>query len=71
MVKRVQVGLFLAVLSLVVPALAWAQATGGSIFPVSSDLATVKSDVIAWSVALLAIVVAILAYRKIKGVAGR
>jgi hypothetical protein len=71
MVKRLQAGFLLSGLSLVVPALAWAQATGGSLFPVSSDLATVKSDVIAWSVALLAIVVAILAYRKIRAVASR
>ncbi len=62
-------GMQLAVLAvaLMVPALAMAQAT--PIFPVASDLAQVKTDLLAWGTALIGVVLAIYAYRKVKSIA--
>ncbi|MDE3035410.1 MAG: hypothetical protein KGO52_11205 [Nitrospirota bacterium] len=51
--------------ALVVPALTWAQAT--SIFPVSSDVATVKSDLLLWATALIGVALAIYAFRRVRG----
>ena len=51
--------------ALVVPALTWAQAT--SIFPVSSDVATVKSDRLLWATALIGVALAIYAFRRVRG----
>ncbi|TAJ07567.1 MAG: hypothetical protein EPO61_12600 [Nitrospirae bacterium] len=51
--------------ALVVPALTWAQAT--PIFPVSSDVATVKSDILLWATALIGVALAIYAFRRVRG----
>ncbi|KXK02786.1 hypothetical protein FBQ96_02990 [Nitrospirales bacterium NOB] len=40
-----------------------------AIFPVSTDLAQVKTDLLAWGTALIGIVLAIFAYRKVKSIA--
>ena len=63
-VRVMVLGLFLM---LVVPAISFAQAT--PIFPVSSDLAQVKTDILAWAVALLGVALAIYAYRRVKSIA--
>lgn len=51
--------------ALVVPALTWAQTT--SIFPVSSDVATVKADLLLWGAALIGVALAIYAFRRVRG----
>ena len=40
-----------------------------AIFPVSADLAQVKTDLITWGTALIGVVLAIYAYRKVKSFA--
>ncbi|MDR4476435.1 MAG: hypothetical protein R3B11_10585 [Nitrospira sp.] len=40
-----------------------------AIFPVSTDLAQVKTDLITWGTALIGVVLAIYAYRKVKSIA--
>ena len=52
-------------MALLVPALTWAQAT--PIIPVSSDVATVKSDILLWSTALIGVALAIYAFRRVRG----
>ena len=51
--------------ALLVPALTWAQAT--PIIPVSSDVATVKSDILLWATALIGVALAIYAFRRVRG----
>lgn len=51
--------------ALLVPALTWAQAT--PIIPVSSDVATVKSDILLWAAALIGVALAIYAFRRVRG----
>ena len=52
-------------MALLVPALTWAQAT--PIIPVSSDVATVKSDILLWATALIGVALAIYAFRRVRG----
>lgn len=57
----------MAALLLALPAWSLAQAT--SMFPVSADVATVKSDLILWATAFLGVVLAIYGYFKIRRIA--
>ena len=43
----------------------FAQST--SIFPVSADVATVKSDVLLWSTALIGVALAMYAFKRVRG----
>lgn len=65
LVLSVQAVVLSLAVALVVPALTWAQAT--SIFPVSSDVATVKSDLLLWATALIGVALAIYAFRRVRG----
>ncbi len=57
----------LATLCLVVgvPALSYAQ-----LFPVSADVATVRADLLLWATALIGVVLAIYAYKRVRGLVG-
>lgn len=65
----VHAGVLSLVLALVIPALTWAQTT--SIFPVSSDVATVKADLLLWGTALIGVALAIYAFRRVRGLVTR
>lgn len=66
---RWMTGLFsvLATLCLAVgvPALSYAQ-----LFPVSADVATVRADLLLWATALIGVVLAIYAYKRVRGLVG-
>jgi hypothetical protein len=51
--------------ALAVPALSFAQAT--PIFPVSAEVATIKSDLLLWGAALIGVALAIYAFRRVRG----
>ncbi len=65
LVSWVQAVVLSLAVALVVPALTWAQAT--SIFPVSSDVATVKGDLLLWGAALISVALAIYAFKRVRG----
>ena len=60
-VSLVVLGLWVA---LVIPALSYAQAT--NIFPVSSDVATIKGDLLLWATALIGVALAIYAFKRVR-----
>jgi hypothetical protein len=64
-VMRWLAGLWGFVLMLGVPAWSFAQAT--NIFPVSSDVATIKADLLLWATALIGVALAIYAFRRVRG----
>ena len=51
------------VVAMAMPVLSHAQT---SIFPVSSDLATVKADLLLWATALIGVALAIYAFRRVR-----
>jgi hypothetical protein len=56
-------GLVLAILvALAVPAVSSAQ-----LFPVSADVATVRGDLILWATALIGVVLAVYAFKRVRG----
>jgi hypothetical protein len=63
--SAIMAGLFLAMMVLGVE-VSQAQT---SMFPVSADVATVKSDLLLWATAFLGVVLAIYGYTKIKRIA--
>lgn len=46
-------------------------AQSASLFPVSADVATVKSDVLLWSTALIGVALAIYAFKRVRGLVTR
>lgn len=66
---RLQVLVLGWVWALAMPAVSFAQAT--NIFPVSSDLATIKSDLLLWGTALIGIALAVYAFRRVRGLVNR
>lgn len=56
-------GVLALVLAVAIPVVTFAQT---SIFPVSSDLATVKADLLLWATALIGVALAIYAFRRVR-----
>ena len=52
-------------LALTVPAVSYAQ-----LFPVSADVATVRGDLLLWATALIGVVLAIYAFKRVRGLVG-
>lgn len=50
-------------MALAVPAVSFAQT---NIFPVSSDVATIKADLVLWATALIGVALAIYAFRRVR-----
>ncbi len=46
-------------------------AQSASIFPVSADVATVKSDLLLWAAALISVALAIFAFKRVRGLVTR
>ncbi len=63
---RLHAGLVALVLVAVLPGLVMAQST--PLFPVSGELSRVKTDLLAWATALIGVVLAIYAYRRVKSI---
>ena len=61
MVTRWMSGVLMVMLALLTPVLASAQ-----IFPVSTDLATVRADLLLWATALIGVALAIYAFRRVR-----
>lgn len=53
------------VLALVMPALSFAQTA--TLFPVSTDVATVRADLLLWATALIGVALAIYAFKRVRG----
>jgi hypothetical protein len=62
--RAVALAIGLALAMPVLPEVARAQTT--SVFPVSSDLATVKSDLLLWATALIGVALAIYAFHRVR-----
>ena len=52
-------------LAMAVPTLSFAQ-----LFPVSADVATVRGDLLLWATALIGVVLAIYAFKRVRGLVG-
>ncbi|TAJ28085.1 MAG: hypothetical protein EPO64_04945 [Nitrospirae bacterium] len=63
-IQKVSLGVLGLGVALAVPALSYAQAT--NIFPVSSDVATIKGDLLLWATALIGVALAIYAFKRVR-----